>query len=149
MKTLALLLMHILTTLAQCVGPGGAIAIIAESVLLKHQQLIAHRHSILKPDSRNATISRYCENEAICSQRSCRRPYPTPNPARITCANQHSMLQLETASTMNDTDRKRLPCTNWYKNMSKRSLRKLRLKPGHGYPILLKMNSRPFLSAVF
>jgi hypothetical protein len=43
MKTLALLFIHILTTLAQRVGPGGAKAIIAESVLVKHQQLIARR----------------------------------------------------------------------------------------------------------
>ena len=43
MKTLALLVIHVLTTLAQRAGPGGARAIIAESVLLKHQQLIARR----------------------------------------------------------------------------------------------------------
>ena len=43
MKTLALLLIHVLTTLAKRTGPGGAKAIIAESVLLKHQQLIARR----------------------------------------------------------------------------------------------------------
>jgi len=43
MKILALLVMHVLTTLAQRAGPGGAKAIIAESVLLKHQQLIARR----------------------------------------------------------------------------------------------------------
>ena len=43
MKTLALLVIHLLTTLAKHAGPGGAKAIIAESVLLKHQQLIAHR----------------------------------------------------------------------------------------------------------
>ena len=43
MKTLALLVIHVLTTLAQRAGPGGAKAIIAESVLLKHQQLIARR----------------------------------------------------------------------------------------------------------
>lgn len=43
MKTLALLVIHVLTTLAQRAGPGGAKAIIAESVLLKHQQLIACR----------------------------------------------------------------------------------------------------------
>jgi len=43
MKTLALLVIHLLTTLAQRAGPGGAKAIIAESVLLKHQQLIARR----------------------------------------------------------------------------------------------------------
>ena len=43
MKTLVLLLIHVLTTLAKRVDPGGAKAIIAESVLLKHQQLIARR----------------------------------------------------------------------------------------------------------
>jgi len=43
MKTLAPLLIHVLTTLAKRAGPGGAKAIIAESVLLKHQQLIARR----------------------------------------------------------------------------------------------------------
>ena len=43
MKTLALLVIHVLTMAAQRVGPGGVKAIIAESVLLKHQQLIARR----------------------------------------------------------------------------------------------------------
>jgi hypothetical protein len=43
MKTLALLVMHVLTMLAQRVGPGEAKAIIAESVLIKHQQLIVRR----------------------------------------------------------------------------------------------------------
>jgi hypothetical protein len=43
MKTLALLLIHVLTTLAKRAGPVGAKAIIADSVLLKHQQLIARR----------------------------------------------------------------------------------------------------------
>ena len=43
MKTPALLVIHVLTTLAKLVGPGGAKAIIAENVLVKHQQLIARR----------------------------------------------------------------------------------------------------------
>ena len=43
MKTLALLVIHVLTTLAKRAGPGGVKTIIAESVLLKHQQLIARR----------------------------------------------------------------------------------------------------------
>lgn len=41
MEALALLVIHILTTLAQRAGPGGTRAIFAESVLLKHQPLIA------------------------------------------------------------------------------------------------------------
>ena len=43
MKPLALLVIHLLTTLAKRLGPGGARAIIAESVLIKHQHLIARR----------------------------------------------------------------------------------------------------------
>jgi hypothetical protein len=43
MRTLALLVIHILTTLAKRLGPAGAKAIIAERVLVKHQQLIARR----------------------------------------------------------------------------------------------------------
>ena len=43
METLVLLVIHVLTTLAKRAGPGGAKTIIAESVLLKHQQLIARR----------------------------------------------------------------------------------------------------------
>lgn len=49
MKTLALLVIHVLTTLAQRAGPGGAKAIIAESVLLKHQQLIVRRSARKTP----------------------------------------------------------------------------------------------------
>ena len=49
MRTLALLVIHVLTTLAQRAGPGGAKAIIAESVLLKHQQLIARRSARKTP----------------------------------------------------------------------------------------------------
>jgi len=44
MKTLALLVIHLLTTLAKRLGPGGVKAIIAESVLIKHQQLIAREY---------------------------------------------------------------------------------------------------------
>ena len=47
MKTLALLVIHVLTMAAQRVGPGGIKAIIAESVLLKHQQLIARRSVVV------------------------------------------------------------------------------------------------------
>ena len=49
MKTLALLVIHVLTTLAKRAGPGGAKAIIAESVLLKLQQLIARRSAGITP----------------------------------------------------------------------------------------------------
>ena len=40
MKFLLLMLAHLLTTLAQLLGPGGAKAIVADSLLMKQQLLI-------------------------------------------------------------------------------------------------------------
>jgi hypothetical protein len=43
MKNLLLLLAHLLTTLAKLPGPGGAKAIVADSLLMKQQHLIINR----------------------------------------------------------------------------------------------------------
>ncbi|MDH3690140.1 MAG: hypothetical protein OEU36_11750 [Gammaproteobacteria bacterium] len=43
MKTVFLLLMHLLATVAKCLGPGGAKALLAENLLLKQQLLIVSR----------------------------------------------------------------------------------------------------------
>jgi len=43
MKNLALLLIHLLTTLAKLLGPGGAKAIVADSLLMKQQLLVINR----------------------------------------------------------------------------------------------------------
>jgi transposase InsO family protein len=43
MKALLLMLAHLLTTLAQLLGPGGAKAIVADSLLMKQQLLIINR----------------------------------------------------------------------------------------------------------
>jgi hypothetical protein len=40
MRDLAVLVLHILATLARLAGPGGARAVVAESVLVKQQLLI-------------------------------------------------------------------------------------------------------------
>ena len=40
MRDLAVLLLHLLATVAQLAGPGGARSVVAESVLVKHQLLI-------------------------------------------------------------------------------------------------------------
>ena len=40
MRDLAVVFLHLLTTLARLAGPGGARAVVAESVLVKHQLLI-------------------------------------------------------------------------------------------------------------
>ena len=57
MKPLALLVMHVLTMLVERVGPGGVKAIIAESVLIKHQQLLVHRSGGKAP--RLTTLDRF------------------------------------------------------------------------------------------
>ena len=49
--------MHVLTMLAQRVGPGGVKAIIAESVLIKHQYLLVHRSGGKAP--RLTTLDRF------------------------------------------------------------------------------------------
>jgi putative transposase len=43
MKDLLLMLAHLLTTLAKLLGPGGAKAIVADSLLMKQQLLIINR----------------------------------------------------------------------------------------------------------
>ena len=43
MKDLVFLLIHLLTTLAKLLGPGGAKAIVADSLLMKQQLLVISR----------------------------------------------------------------------------------------------------------
>src|SRR5210317_1302184 len=43
MKILLLILAHLLTTLARLLGPGGAKAIVADSLLMKRQLLVINR----------------------------------------------------------------------------------------------------------
>ena len=43
MKDLLVLLSHLLTTIAKLLGPGGARAIVADSLLMKQQLLIINR----------------------------------------------------------------------------------------------------------
>src|SRR5215210_3122187 len=50
MRDLAVLLMHLLVTVARLVGPGGARSVVAESVLVKHQLLILNRSRKRSPN---------------------------------------------------------------------------------------------------
>ena len=43
MKDLLVLLVHLLTTIAKLLGPGGARAIVADSLLMKQQLLVINR----------------------------------------------------------------------------------------------------------
>ena len=45
MLDLAVLFLHLLATVARLAGPGGARAVVAESILIKHQLLILNRFS--------------------------------------------------------------------------------------------------------
>ena len=52
MRDLAVLVLHLLTTIARLAGPGGARSVAAESVLLKHQLLILNRTRKRAPNLR-------------------------------------------------------------------------------------------------
>lgn len=64
MRDLAVLFLHLLTTVARLAGPGGARAVVAESVLVKHQR---------SQYNRNATrSSRRRHHDDICGVEPCR-----------------------------------------------------------------------------
>ncbi len=52
MRDLAVLFLHLLVTVARLVGPGGARAVVAESVLVKQQVLILNRARKRAPNLR-------------------------------------------------------------------------------------------------
>ena len=54
MRDLAVLILHLLTTVARLAGPGGARAVVAESVLVKQQLLIFNRSRRRAPNLRLA-----------------------------------------------------------------------------------------------
>ena len=53
MRDLAALVLHLLATVARLAGPGGARAVVAESVLVKHQLLILNRSRRRAPNLRS------------------------------------------------------------------------------------------------
>jgi hypothetical protein len=58
MKDLVFLLIHLLTTLAKLLGPGGAKAIVADSLLMKQQLLVINRSRQRAPNL--SVIDRSC-----------------------------------------------------------------------------------------
>jgi putative transposase len=51
-RDLAVLVLHLLVTIARFLGPGGARAVVAESVLVRHQLLILNRNRKRSPNLR-------------------------------------------------------------------------------------------------
>jgi len=62
MRDLILLLVHVVTTVLRLVQPGGLRAVIAESVLIKHQLLILNRSRRREPNLRilDRLIAGFC-----------------------------------------------------------------------------------------
>ena len=54
MRDVPVLLLHLLATIARLAGPGGARAVVAESVLVRHQLLILNRSRKRSPNLRPA-----------------------------------------------------------------------------------------------
>ena len=52
MRDLAVLLIHLVSTLARLLGPGGLRSVVAESLLVKHQLLILNRSRTRAPNLR-------------------------------------------------------------------------------------------------
>ena len=57
MKDLLILLIHLLTTIAKLPGPGGARAVVADSVLMKKQLLVINRSRQRAPNL--STLDRF------------------------------------------------------------------------------------------
>jgi putative transposase len=57
MKDLLILLTHLLTTVAKLLGPGGARAVVADSLLMKQQLLVIHRSRRRSPNL--STLDRF------------------------------------------------------------------------------------------
>ena len=49
MRDLAIIIIHLLVTIARVLGPGGARSVVAESLLVKHQLLIVNRSRARAP----------------------------------------------------------------------------------------------------
>ena len=69
MRDLVILLVHLITTILRLVRPGGVHAIMAESVVTKHQLLILHRSrqrrgNLAERSAGNGHI-RICEKRVI------------------------------------------------------------------------------------
>lgn len=53
MRDLAVLLIHLLSTIAKLIGPGGTRAVVAETLLVKHQLLVLNRTRQRAPNLRS------------------------------------------------------------------------------------------------
>ena len=95
MKDLLVLLAHLLTTLAKLLGPGGARAIVADSLLMKQQLLIINRsrqllHASPKAPTLGALTPASLQSSATCAQFDSYRPDAAQLLVAISQPTQHS-----------------------------------------------------------
>ena len=64
MKDLLILLAHLLTTIAKLMGPGGARAVVADSLPMKQQLLVINRQAEIRQRSFVAILCLYAQNSA-------------------------------------------------------------------------------------
>jgi hypothetical protein len=81
-RDLAVLLLHLLATVARLAGPGGARAVVAESVLVKHQLLILNRSRKRSPNLRSGdrVVAGLCA--LLCARASRSVPRSSSNRQR-------------------------------------------------------------------
>ena len=72
MRDLALLLIHLIVTIARLFGPDGVRSIVAESLLVKHQLLVLNRSRERAPNFRQ--MDRVIAGLAALSPTRKRRP---------------------------------------------------------------------------
>ena len=105
MREIARLLLHLLTTVARLVRPGGARSVVAESLLLKHQLLILNRQrarapnlrSMDQPGSAGRSLQRRRQGHAESLQRK-------PPAHRIRSPAEVSSRQTRSRSVRDDSD---------------------------------------------
>ena len=69
MKDLLILLVHLLTTVAKLPGPGGARAVVADSLLMKQKLLIKHRSRRRAPNL--STLDRFLGSVSVSDASCC------------------------------------------------------------------------------
>jgi hypothetical protein len=63
-RSLAILFLHLVATIARLAGPGGPRAVVAESMLVKHQLLILNRSRKRSPNLRS--MDRVLASLCVC-----------------------------------------------------------------------------------
>jgi hypothetical protein len=95
MKDLLTLLLHLLTTIAKLLGPGGAKAVVADSLLMKKQLLVINRSRRRAPNlsALDRCLFGFCSLFLDPRRiRRCCRNYPAINAVEISSPSQATQV---------------------------------------------------------